>query len=238
MMTSPLSAGTSSSTWCDSSLYRNRPTTSSAHTMEPMHSDAWDALMRRLDGSTEYAVCSTNCWHTCTTSAANTQNSRLCSGGGNPHKPPAWRPARLKPYRPRAPALFVCGSSYDRGAGPARNSLRRVFPGWLAAISGRRGFWAHLFDVAFNNSTIVVLSIHARNRCCPCPRSPGPGGPLAGLSCAGGGGACRVDAQRPGRPAGWRPTPCLFISRSCRMPGSSARSDRAATSSTAPRSTP
>ena len=96
MMTRPLSAGTSSSTWCDSSLYRNRPTTSSAHTMEPMHSDAWDALMRRLDGSTEYAVCSTNCWHTCTTSAANTQNSRLCSSGGNPTTNTCMAPCQIE----------------------------------------------------------------------------------------------------------------------------------------------
>ncbi|MNT49498.1 hypothetical protein D3C72_1863550 [compost metagenome] len=53
MMSRPLSAGTSSSTWCASSAYMKRPTTSSAHTMQPIHSAACDALMRRLEGSTE-----------------------------------------------------------------------------------------------------------------------------------------------------------------------------------------
>ena len=60
-MTSRLpSAGTSSKATWNSSPYMNRPTTSSAQTMHPMHSDALDALMRRLEGSSEKAVCSTS----------------------------------------------------------------------------------------------------------------------------------------------------------------------------------
>ncbi len=51
------SAGTSSKAAWNSSPYMNRPTTSSAQTM---HSDALDALMRRLEGSSEKAVCSTS----------------------------------------------------------------------------------------------------------------------------------------------------------------------------------
>ena len=84
MISRPLRAGTSSSTWCASSAYMNRPTTSRAQTMQPMHRAACEALMRRLDGSTENAVCSTRRWHTCTTSDAKIQNSRLWSSGGNP----------------------------------------------------------------------------------------------------------------------------------------------------------
>ena len=65
------------------------------------------ALMRLLEGSTEKAVCSTSRWHTCTTSDAKPQYSRLCMGGGKPTPNACVAPCQIET------TSTLCSPSFD-----------------------------------------------------------------------------------------------------------------------------